>query len=261
MGSKYSYPSSLDAVEVFNAAGQASAVLVCEHASNYIPVELENLGLEKDLLDSHIAWDLGALAVSRLLVDELNAPLVASRVSRLVYDCNRPPEAKDASPKRSEIFDIPGNCDLSDADKKWREDYVYTPFKNALSEVISKKIARNQQPIIFTIHSFTPVYNGNPREVEIGVLHDKDTRVADMILAEDSDFIVRRNEPYAPKDGVVHTLRLHGEENGLANVMIEIRNDLISTSEGVSEMAAYLSKIFKKILEQHKSEQGLTERK
>ncbi|WP_420548717.1 N-formylglutamate amidohydrolase [Curvivirga sp.] len=257
MGSKNSYPSQINAVEIFNAAGHNAAVLVCEHASNYIPAELNNLGLEEDLLESHIAWDPGALAVARLLVEDLEAPLVASRVSRLVYDCNRPPEAKDASPSKSEVFDIPGNCDLTEEDRSWREKNVYNPFKNALSQVIENKMTSGQKPVIFTIHSFTPVYKGNKREVEIGIIHDRDHSVADLIMAEESEFVVRRNEPYAPTDGVAHTLRLHGDENGLANVMIEIRNDLIKDSAGVAKVAAYLSDVFKKVLEKQKTEQGL----
>ncbi len=89
--------------------GEEPVLLVCEHASQRLPERIGSLGLSPDALSSHIAWDPGALAVCRLLSAALDATLVYQRFSRLVYDCNRPPEAESAMPQTSEIFAIPGN--------------------------------------------------------------------------------------------------------------------------------------------------------
>ena len=219
-------------------------MLVCEHASNFIPAELDNLGLDEAAIDSHIAWDPGALAVAREMSAILDAPLVAQRVSRLVYDCNRPPEAQSAMPAESEIYVVPGNVGLSAADRRARIERYYVPFRDALASLVDRRVAAGGRPAIVTIHSFTPVYRGVARNVEIGVLHDADTRLADAILAAGAAHggrVMRRNEPYGPADGVTHTLIEHALPRGLLNAMIEVRNDLIREAGEQAAMAALLS--------------------
>ncbi len=225
-------------VAVENSSGKGSVLLVCEHASQTLPARFGTLGLGSDLLQSHIAWDPGALAVSRLLSESLDATLVYQRYSRLVYDCNRPPESPSAMPVVSEIYDIPGNADLSDADRYARTSALYIPFHDRISQLV----AARDQTVLVTIHSFTPVYHGKPRTVEIGILHDADTRLADAMLAHagGSSFKVERNAPYGPEDGVTHTLRLHALPSGLLNVMIEVRNDLIQDEKGQRAAADFL---------------------
>ena len=94
-------------VSAFNPMGTSPVVVVCEHATNFIPSAYNNLGLVDGASESHAAWDPGALAVAKGLSDRLNAKLVASGVSRLVYDCNRPPSAPDAMPHQSEAIKVP----------------------------------------------------------------------------------------------------------------------------------------------------------
>jgi len=219
-------------------------MLVCEHASNFIPPELHDLGLSPEVLRSHIAWDPGALPVAQAMSERLDAVLVASQVSRLVYDCNRPPHAIDAMPARSEIFDVPGNAGLDVLERDLRTQLVYEPFRAAVSSVLA---ARSAAPaVLVTIHSFTPVYKGVRRDVELGILCDRDARLADEMLKLApglTSLDVRKNEPYGPVDGVTHTLIEHGLANSIPNVMIEIRNDLIVTAQQQSEMAGLLCEL------------------
>ncbi len=232
------------AVTVENSEGSSKFVFVCEHASNKLPASLDGLGLNASVLDSHVAWDPGALAVARILAQELDAPLIFQQFSRLVYDCNRPPDAPGAMPDKSEIYDIPGNRQLSDEARAARVKAIYEPFHRSVSDVLSKRQARGQESVFVTVHSFTPVYFGTPRTVEIGVLHDEDSRLADAMLqgaAKEPTFAVRRNDPYGPEDGVTHTLKLHTVDAGLLNVMIEIRNDLIADETGQMRAAGYLA--------------------
>ena len=237
-GSQANAPES-DVVTVLNRDGGSHVVLVCEHASNHIPARYGDLGLTKELRSSHIAWDPGALGVAVHVGKVLSARVVAGNISRLVYDCNRPPDACDAIPARSEIFDIPGNVNLNPEERDARIRDVYRPFEERLHATMQ---AASGPARLVTLHSFTPVYCGKRRDVEIGVLHDADRRLADAMLhtaAAHTDHVVRRNEPYGPGDGVTHTLKLHGVAQGLPNVMIEIRNDLIATEaqqRGMGEM-------------------------
>ena len=229
------------AAVLHNADGNGQVLLVCEHAANRIPAALDNLGLDEATRLSHIAWDPGALAVAQEISCLLDARLVASTVSRLVYDCNRPPEAPGAMPGRSEVFDIPGNRNLSDTEKAARVATVYEPFRTLLADTIASFPA---PPVLVTIHSFTPVYQGKQRDVEIGILHDSDTRLADAMLdlaPKHTELNAQRNDPYGPGDGVTHTLKLHALPNGLMNVMIEVRNDLIATAGQQKAMAKMLA--------------------
>lgn len=229
-------------VEVTNPDGRCQIVLVCEHASNRFPDGFDALGLSNDLQKSHIAWDPGAIEVARHLSVMLDSPLVAQKVSRLLYDCNRPPESAAAIPDKSEFFSIPGNADLGAAERQQRVEQFYNPFRDTLSGLIAARMAT--QPVIVTIHTFTPVYNNKPRAVEIGILHDRDTSLADRMLdasKTETRFNVQRNQPYGPKDGVTHTLIVQAQDHGLANVMIEIRNDLVTNADAQREMAEWLA--------------------
>lgn len=137
---------------VHNADASGAILLVCEHASNAIPSSLRRLGLDDEVLMSHAAWDPGALAVAMILSRDLDAPLVASTVSRLAYDCNRPPDASDAIPEKSEVYSIPGNTGLSpSARMEWVERY-YQPFE----ALIRDTVAATRPIALATIHSFTP---------------------------------------------------------------------------------------------------------
>lgn len=223
-----------------NPDGSSSVVLVCEHASNTIPAAYDGLGLSADDRESHAAWDPGAMAVAEMISHQMDAPLIASRVSRLVYDCNRPPDAPDAMPARSEVIDVPGNANLSPSEREARVEAIYRPFHAALGKLVE----RIAHPVIVTMHSFTPVYFGQRRPVEIGILHDSDTRLADAMLASAAahlDANVQRNEPYGPDHGVTHTLKKHGITGGHLNVMLEVRNDLIETPIQQKAMADVIS--------------------
>lgn len=229
-----------DLYPVHYAPGSSPIVLVCEHASNHIPEAYRGLGLSEADRVSHAAWDPGALAVAEGMARHLDASLVAALVSRLVIDCNRPPEASDAMPARSEVIAVPGNIGLTPRDRAARAAAYYHPFH----ATVERALERVSEPILVTIHSFTPTYHGTARPVEIGILHDRDTRLADAMLdlaERRTDAVVARNQPYGPEDGVTHTLQRHAVEAGRPNVMIEVRNDLLATPAQQESMALTLS--------------------
>lgn len=228
----------------------AQVVILCEHATNRVPACLDGLGLSRDVLESHVAWDPGALGVARALRQRLSAVLISGNVSRLVYDCNRPPEAASAVPERSEVYDIPGNAGLGPSGRAERVEKVYDPFVKAVTE----RIHRHEKTLdlLVTIHSFTPVYHGARRAIELGILHGDDDRFAKAMMGlqpTSPPYDTRLNEPYAARDGVTHSLDLHGTANGLLNVMIEVRNDLIGSAVQQEDMASYLARWIAETLE------------
>ncbi len=244
VGGATDIPSWDKTVAVTNPSGAGKFVLVCEHASNVIPVAFDNLGLSRDLLQSHIAWDPGALPVAQVMSVKLDAPLVWQRVSRLIYDCNRPLEAESAIASISENHEIPGNRNLSTAERQARAEQYYAPFHGALVKCIDQQVAARRQPVVITVHSFAPVFGQEKRDLDIGILHDTDSRFADALIdvsQAKSDYVIRRNEPYGPQDGVMHTLATHALPRGLLNVMLEIRHDLIENPGNQRAMGEWLS--------------------
>lgn len=232
----------LEPFEIVNGDGEGDVLILCEHASWHVPAAFD-LGLRPEDEQSHAAWDPGARGVALRLSEALDAPLVAGTVSRLVYDCNRPPDAESAMPVVSERISIPGNRDLRPEDREARTAAVYRPFVSAVDRVVADRASRGKSTLLITVHSFTPRYFDEWREVEIGILHDADSRLADAMLAAARNLPhrhVARNQPYGPEDGVTHSLRRHGLKHGFPNAMIELRNDLVQTPQQQEAMAREL---------------------
>lgn len=234
------------AAVVENPAGSGKVVLVCEHAGQSIPAFINSFGFEADVMSSHIAWDIGAAELARALSKTLDAPLILQRYTRLAYDCNRDFDASDAVVEESDNISIPANAGLGLQDKQRRFDEIYQPFEQAISGLLNLRLNSAQESILVTVHSFTPLYKGQRRELELGILHDDDTRLADALLVQterETSYQAARNKPYSPEDGVTHTLITHGIKRNLANVMLEIRNDLIDHEHGLKLWAERLSRL------------------
>lgn len=234
------------AVDVHNAAGAGPFVLACDHASNRIPAPYGTLGLTAAERLMHIAWDPGALPVALRLSEALDAPLVASTVSRLVIDCNRRHDAPDLIPTISERTGIPGNAEVSADERARRIAAFHTPFHDALDEVISTRLAAGQPTVLVTVHSFTPVYKDVARPWPIGLIHGHDTRLtralADALVADAPGLNLGWNEPYSALNGVTYTLEHHGYDRGLDATMIEIRHDEILEPDGIALWADRLAR-------------------
>lgn len=225
-------------VLVSNARGASPFVIVCDHASNRIPEKYGDMGLSHAERLSHIAWDPGALAVSRHLSDRLDAPLVQSTVSRLIIDCNRELDAPDLIWTLSEATRIAANEALSAEERQYRIDRFHRPYHSAIETLLEARRHAGQDTILICMHSFTPIYHGVARPWPIGLIHGIDTRytqaVLDALKNEEPDLNVGWNEPYAALNGVTLTLERHGDGRGLEATMIEIRHDEILEPAGVT---------------------------
>lgn len=239
-----------EAVRVTNGAGAGTYVLTCDHASNFIPRSFGTLGLSKDELERHIAWDPGALAVAKLMAEALDAPLVETCISRLVLDCNRPLDAPDLVPTVSEATSIPGNADLTPRELEERIDRCWRPFHDAVNSLIEERVRRRQETRLVSVHTFTPVYNGVNRPWQVGIIHDDDTRLAlPLIKALEAvpGVKVGGNVPYTPADRVYFTLERHARSRNLPCAMIEIRNDQVAEAAGQRKWAELLATLLAEI--------------
>ncbi|RUQ40248.1 MAG: N-formylglutamate amidohydrolase [Candidatus Competibacteraceae bacterium] len=229
-------PGDPPPVRIVNPQGQAPLVLVCDHASNAIPARLGTLGLGPVELSQHIAWDIGAAPVTERLAMRLNAPALLNGYSRLVIDANRPPGDPTSIAEVSDSTLIPGNRDLDDAAAEQRLDTVFWPYHHAITQALAHRWrhGHGQAPALVAIHSFTPVMNGFHRPWHLGVLWNRDPRLAVPLLnalRANPDLCVGDNAPYSGRE-VGFTMDTHGGAAGLAHVEIEIRQDLITDEAG-----------------------------
>ena len=240
-----SHPDALSepSATVVNRDGRGALVLICEHASHFIPATYHGLGLGPDDQKRHIGWDIGALALARELATLLDAPLVHANYSRLLLDLNRPVSANDSIVTQSEDTRIPGNENLPTAERELRRTRIYEPFHAELDALIDQRLQAAQATAVVSIHSFTPSYRGKTRPWHVGVISQNDRMMADRMLeslASDTDLCIGDNLPYGPHDGVFHSLARHGEARGLHGAMIEVRNDLLGDEAGQKRWARTL---------------------
>ncbi len=230
---------------VSNARGTSPFVIVCDHASNRIPEKYGTLGLSQIERVSHIAWDPGALSVSRALSQQLDAPLVQSTVSRLIIDCNRSLDAPDLIWTLSEATRIAANENLDPDERDFRIAHFHRPYHASIETLLEARRHAGQETILVCMHSFTPVYHGVPRPWPIGLIHGLDQRYTQVLYealkANDPDLNVGWNEPYAAHSGVTLTLEKHGDVRGLEATMIEIRHDEILEPAGVTTWSSRLA--------------------
>jgi len=224
-------PDEPHPLETLRPDGRSDFVLICEHAGRRIPRALGTLGLAEEDLTRHIAWDIGARAVAVALCDMLDAPLFMQRYSRLVCDCNRPPDVEAFAPEVSEETAIPGNLGLSEADRKARAEAIFHPFHDVVTSFLDGRARAGRRTILATVHSFTPVFLGRARPWQVGILFNRDRLLSPAIarwLQESTDLEVGINEPYSVGDDTDYAIPVHGEKRGLPCVEFEIRNDLIA---------------------------------
>ena len=238
-------PDETDPFVILNADSIVPVLLVCDHASNRFPRSLGTMGLDYLNRVSHIALDIGANAVAETLADNLGATAVLCQYSRLIVDCNRELIDDSAFLECSAGVDVPGNNNLQESEKEIRASEIYWPYHNAIKDQIVRLKRLGIDPVVISIHSFTPVINGNDRKWEIGVLWDKDPITAEIFLTRlgEAGYLVGDNEPYSGKDPEDFTIDYHAESIGLPHVGIEISQNLINHDAGVERVSIILKEI------------------
>ncbi len=246
-------PPAEEVAEAFSLlAGRTGTplILLCDHARNALPAGYGNLGLGDRELARHIAYDIGAEGVTRMLAAELGAPALISHYSRLLIDLNRGLDDPTLIMRLSDGAIVPGNRHLDDGERARRIDTYYRPYHGAIAAEIARAEASSLSPVLLSIHSFTPIFKDEVRPWHASVLWGRDPRLAKPLLASleaEPGLVIGENEPY---EGVLEgdTLYQHGQSRGLAHALVEIRQDLISTPAGQAEWAKRLARILARIL-------------
>ncbi len=234
-----------------NTSGRAPLLLVCDHASHAVPRALRGLGLDESALSRHIAWDIGAENLTRALAQHFDSPAVIAGYSRLLIDNNRALDDPTSIVEVSDRTPIPANRQLAAADRELRVRSFFEPYHGAVAERLDDFRRRAVVPAFLSIHSFTPVMNDTPRPWHVGVLWDRDPRIAVPLLeglAATGEVTVGDNLPYSGRHPADYTVARHAERAGLPHVCIEVRQDLIESPPGVARWSAILATALAPIL-------------
>ncbi len=233
-------------VRVLHESGASDFLLTADHAGRIIPRRLGRLGLPESELGRHIAWDIGIAGVTEHLAAALDATAVLQVYSRLVVDCNRDPSVASSMPEISETTPIPGNVGISLADRAARVREIFVPYHARIEALLDARAAARRRTVLAAMHSFTPVFKGESRAVQVGVLFNNDSRLASALLQmlrAEGDIVVGENAPYAVTDLSDYGVPVHGEKRGLPHVEIEIRQDLIADAPGQAAWAARFARL------------------
>lgn len=234
--------SALPAFERISAPQPGPLIFLCDHASHALPPTYGTLGLAAPEFKRHIASDIGAAAVTRALAAAFGAPALLGVWSRLLIDLNRGPDDPTLVMKISDGALIPGNA-ASDGDEVARRIAAFhAPYHAAIEAEIGACQAAGFAPALVSMHSFTPVWRDVPRPWQIGILWDRDARLARPLIAafEAAGLVTGDNQPY---DGALEgdTLWTHATARGLPNVLIEVRQDLIADAAGIAAITPVIA--------------------
>lgn len=220
-------------------------ILIADHARNILPAEYDSLGLPPQQFERHIAYDIGVEAVTRGLASKLGCPALLATFSRLLIDPNRGADDPTLIMRVSDGAVVPGNAHVDETERERRLARFHRPYHAAIRAEIDAALAQGTDPLLVSIHSFTPFWKGIARPWHVGILWDQDHRFARYLLGAlraQSDLHVGDNEPYS---GALEgdTLYTHGTSRGLRHGLIEIRQDLIARQTGVDEWISRLAPI------------------
>jgi len=222
-------------------------LIVCDHASNAIPRGLD-LGVPAQAMTEHVAWDIGAAAVTARAAASLGCRAWLAQASRLVVDCNRPPD--HSIPERSDGIVIPANVGLSPTDRAWR-----LALHHAFHDGLDALVAEQRPALLVSLHSFTSALASAPapRPWPIAILWNRDERAAKLGLAHlatepDLGGPVGANEPYSGKV-LNYTMDRHAEAACIPYLCFEIRQDLIANDQGADRWAAVVVRTIRTTLD------------
>jgi predicted N-formylglutamate amidohydrolase len=239
----------VEPVEIIKGRFDAGVLFLCDHASAQLPEQYGCLGLDPAQFTRHIAYDIGAQDVTRALAAHFNAPAVMTRFSRLLIDPNRGADDPTLVMHLSDGAIIPANASADAAEIAQRRQLYWQPYRDQVRMMLDAMSAQGPIPAIVSLHSFTPIWKGVARPWEVGILWDRDPRLAMPLLEalQAAGLSVGDNEPY---DGALEgdTLYEHGTQRGLAHVLIEVRQDLIAHSHTAHAWAERLAHVLAPLL-------------
>jgi predicted N-formylglutamate amidohydrolase len=218
-------------------------VFTCEHASRQLP-EWQPEPADLPFLEAHWGWDIGAADLTRALAAQSGSCAVLSTFSRLVCDPNRRPEEESFVVREVDGHALSFNRDVDAAERARRRQRYFDPYHEAVDRTLERRRAVGAPLRLCSIHSFTPLYLGRVRPMEVGVLfdaHDEQAWRLEGALAEEG-FEVALNAPYSGYEGLIYSANRHGRAHSLVYLELEVRQDLIDTAARARAVAGRIGR-------------------
>ena len=226
--------------KVVNPDAVGTFLFTAEHASCLLPCAHSEI--EAQIVQTHWGWDIGIAPLLERVCSTLTCRGVQGQVSRLWIDTNRAPHQEGLIKETVEGATLSFNRGVSPEIRAERIVSVHEPYHQAISRAIQ---AHERSPLLVSLHSFTPVWNQRLRSMDIGVLFDRDERLAYALAAllEDEGFFVALNEPYSGKNGLIYAAHRHGTEREIPYVELEFNQSILSSSRRVASIASRLAHV------------------
>ena len=227
------------AFEIIGSAEPTRFLFSCEHASNYLPANINITPEDKEFLHTHWAWDIGAAHLVRELVQMGNSQAILSGFSRLLIDPNRSLDRPDLIVPSIEGHSLSFNQNISTEDQEQRLNEYYHPYHTAFDDMVAKRYQHPAPFVLISVHSFTPVWKGHLRTMDVGLLFNS---YEDIILKLDQEFqqqgfFTAQNEPYSGANGFMFSVYQQGKKYGIPHLVLEFNQSLLSTPERVKQVA------------------------
>jgi len=238
---------------LINEDGPSPLIIICDHASNRVPAAYGDLGVPAAEFERHIAWDIGAAAITEILARRFDAPAILSEVSRLLIDCNRRFEDPSLTPAISDGTEVPANRNLSKGEREKRWLTYHQPYHQAIWTAVERKLAIGQRPILIAIHSMTRVLKGiaRPWQITICWLHDQrlSAPMLDALRARPG-IAVGDNQPYLLDLYEDYSVPVHAMRRGLKHLLVEFRQDEVADNAGQKRWADLFGDCLEQVLKQ-----------
>ena len=238
-----------EAFEVYGCVGSGRYVFTCEHASNRIPAPLKSTKSDEPYLQTHWAWDIGTKSLCKELARRTKSVSVMARFSRLVCDANRHRDRADLILPEIEGYELSFNKYLDEAEVVRRIDLYHETFHQGLDNVLTER-AKNAEPVLLiSMHSFTPIWDMKLRNMDVGILFDKRTPIADQMYEffKEEDVFVAMNEPYSGQFGLMYSAERHGLHHNIRHIELEFNQSQLCTEAHVQKMADKMERVLAKI--------------
>lgn len=235
-----------DPVEHAGDSGSSGPfVFTCEHASAAMRLGIVAGDGDRALLADHWGSDLGAADVTRELVALLGGQAVLARFSRLIIDANRDVDCPSLILEEADGVAISFNQKVSALERRRRLDRLFDPYHAAVEQALDGRRRLGAPFHLVSIHSFTPVFRGERRDLDVGVLFDDHETEAARVAAAlaGRGFASALNKPYSGKapEGLIYSAKRNAEYGGVKYLELEIRQDLIATPDAARRVAGRIA--------------------
>ena len=238
-----------DSHEVYGFSEPGPLVIICEHASNRIPAPLRTTAEDREWLQTHWGWDIGARTVCREMIRQTQSIGVFTRFSRLLADANRAPQHPHLirCAVEGRVLSFNGLLTIEEVDR--RLEKYHAPYHAAVDRTVAHRLGQPDGFMLLSVHSFTPQLGDDVRTMDVGVLFDPYEAVANRFRDEiaKEGLNVALNEPYSGRHGLMYSAERHGKSHGVLHLELEIKQSLISSAGDARKMGSILVRALRRL--------------